>query len=97
MKRWLLGITFVTFSMVGCAGGATYYATVPPPPLRAEAYGVAPGPGYVWVGGYWGWGGGRYVWTRGYWGRPPRPRAVWAPGYWERYHDRYRFRAGRWR
>ena len=28
---------------------------VAPPPPQAEVIGVAPAPGYVWFGGYWGW------------------------------------------
>ena len=97
MKRSFLALVLAACSLAGCASGAVYYANVPPPPARAEVYGVAPGPGYVWLSGYWGWRGGGYVWVPGYWRRPPRPRAVWVPGYWERHHDRYRFREGRWR
>ena len=33
-------------------------AAAPPPPLvETVPVGVAPGPGYVWVNGYWGLGG----------------------------------------
>ncbi len=36
MKRtWLLAPVLMAFSMVAC-GGAVYYASVPPPPMRAE-------------------------------------------------------------
>src|SRR5882724_6164858 len=42
-------------------------AQPPPPPIVEEYYYPAPGPGYVWVGGYWGWYGGRCVWVSGYW------------------------------
>lgn len=51
-----------------------------------------PGPGFVWVDGYWSWMRGRYVWVSGYWTRPP-----FAGGYWmaPRY-NRGRFFAGFW-
>src|SRR5258708_34600214 len=52
-----------------------YYAsevvTVAPPPPREEIIGVAPAVGYVWIGGYWGWTGGRHEWGTGRWGAPP--------------------------
>lgn len=48
----------------------------PPPPPRVEIIGVAPGPGYVWIGGAWRWGGARYYWAPGYWG-PPRHGYRW--------------------
>lgn len=49
---------------------------VAPPPPRVEVIGVAPAQGYVWMGGYWRWGGGGYYWVPGYWG-PPRPAYRW--------------------
>ena len=67
MKRSFLALAFVAFSTVGCAGSYGYYAPTPPPPLRAEAYGAAPGPGYAWVGGYWGYRGNAYAWSPGRW------------------------------
>jgi hypothetical protein len=97
MKRtWLLAPVLAAFSMVAC-GGAVYYASVPPPPLRAEVIGVAPAPGYVWVNGYWGWRGNAHVWVAGSWMRPPRPRAVWVAPRWEGRGGRYYFHEGRWR
>jgi hypothetical protein len=59
----------------------------PPPPI-VETVGVAPGPGYLWIGGYYHWNGGGWVWYRGHYARPPHPGAVWI-------HPRYEFRGGR--
>ncbi len=72
----------------------------PPPPPRVYygGYGyarpMAPGPGYMWVDGYYDYFGRDYRWRPGYWARRPHPRAVWvAPrynrgfyvsGYWRR-------------
>jgi hypothetical protein len=97
MKRtWLLAPVFAAFTMAAC-GGAVYYASAPPPPLRAEVVGVAPGPGYVWVNGYWGWRGNQHVWIGGSYMRPPRARAVWVAPRWEHRGGRYYFHEGRWR
>lgn len=96
MKRFLLILAFAASATLGC-GGAEFYAAAPPPPLRAESYGRAPGPGFVWVGGYWGWRGNHYVWVSGGWRRPPHRRAVWVAPYWEHDRGRYRLREGHWR
>ncbi len=94
----LLGVVLASLIVMGCSVRGHYgYATAPPPPLRVEVYGVAPGPGLVWIGGYWRWVGRDYEWTTGRWVRPPRRGARWAPGYWEHRRDRYRWREGRWR
>jgi len=56
-----------------------------PPPAVEEVAGVAPGPGFLWIGGYYHWYGGRWVWYRGHYERPPHPGAVWV-------HARYAWR-----
>jgi len=55
-----------------------------PPSAPLEVVTVATAPGFVWVGGYWGWSGARYVWVPGGWHRPPRAGAVWVGGNWAR-------------
>jgi hypothetical protein len=71
----------------------------PPPPPRVMAVRpAAPGPGFVWVDGYWYPSGGRYRWHEGYWTRPPYEGARWVGphhdgdrffnGYWEGGHGR---------
>lgn len=101
MKRSaVLAIVLAAGSFTGCAygyGGYSYYAPVPPPAARVEVVGRAPGAGFVWVPGYWGYRGNAYSWVPGFWGRPPHPRAVWEPGRWERRGNRYGYREGRWR
>jgi len=60
----------------------TVIRIAPPPPVRVGVVGVAPGPGYVWIGGYQRWNGTGYVWVAGRWVRPPRAGVVWvAPRY----------------
>jgi hypothetical protein len=76
----LLSAVLFLGGVIGSAQTVIY--TAPPPPVRVGVVGVAPGPGYVWVGGYQRWNGTRYVWVAGRWARPPRVGAVWvAPRY----------------
>ncbi|MEI8290033.1 MAG: YXWGXW repeat-containing protein [Verrucomicrobiota bacterium] len=67
-----------------------------PPPLPVETVVVAPGPGYVWIGGEWIWSGG-WVWRAGYWGCPPRGFTVWVGG--RTWHDgrHWHCERGHWR
>lgn len=55
-----------------------------PPPQPTETVDVAPGPGYIWIGGEWQWNGAGWIWTGGRWAYPPWPGAVWVHGYWYR-------------
>src|SRR5258705_11810854 len=105
MKRsTLLGSIAITLVAAGLAttacGGPGYvgvYARTAPPPIRVESRGPAPGSGYVWINGYWGYRGNDYAWTAGRWERPPRGRRRWEEGRWEHRGDRYVWRDGRWR
>ena len=64
----------------------------PPPVERVVRVPRSPGPGYVWVGGYWYPNGARYKWHDGYWTRPPYEGAYWV----EPYHVDGQYFAGRW-
>ena len=71
----------------------------PPPPLRYEARGYAPGPGYVWQEGYWvpdPDGDGHYRWQRGAWVRAPYPDAYYIHPHYYRYDDVYHYQPGYW-
>lgn len=81
-----------------CGGGYVSYAVAPPPaPYVAGPVGYAPGPGYVWVSGFWNLNGGRWNWVNGRWAVPPRPHAVWVADRWERHGNNWRYRRGHWR
>jgi len=67
-----------------------------PPPARFEVYGPAPGPGYVWISGYWGWVGGDFVWIGGRWDLPPHGYRHWEPSHWERHNGGWRLHKGHW-
>ena len=75
-RKWLIAAAFsliASMALPGCvvvpdqghyAGGVVMVA---PPAPRVEVVGVAPTPGYVWIGGYWNWVGGRHEWVPGRW------------------------------
>lgn len=79
-------------------GSVVYVREAPPPPRGEEIVGVAPGPDYVWVGGYWEHHATGWTWVPGRWVLRPKPGVVWVPGYWERRHPRgHVWVPGRWR
>jgi hypothetical protein len=91
----LVGISLVASARVGV--GIVVGTAPPPPAVVAGPVGVAPGPGYVWIDGYWDWVGGTWVWVPGTWVLPPRPRAVWVGPVYRHDHDHYRYYRGHWR
>jgi hypothetical protein len=66
-----------------------------PPAPRVEVIGEPPTTGYVWLGGYWNWIGGRYEWTAGHWG-PSHPGHHWVAYQWVRQGDGWRMKPGHW-
>jgi hypothetical protein len=67
--------------------GEVYVDAEPPAPI-VETVGIAPGPAYFWIGGYYHWYGNRWGWVRGHYELPPRHGAVWVG-------PRYDVRGGR--
>jgi hypothetical protein len=71
-------------------------ATIAPPLLPVYAQPAIPGPGYLWIPGYWAWDGQEYFWTPGYWSMPPTVGFYWTPPYWGWLNGAYVFNAGYW-
>ena len=99
VARLMLASALIVASLSGCvvapaepAAVVTYSA---PPPVRYEAVGVAPTPGYFWVGGAWFWEGGRYAWHPGYW-QAPRPGYHWVPHGWHSSGHAWHMSPGHW-
>jgi len=67
-----------------------------PPPMQQEVIVPAPGPGYVWIPGYWSWVGS-WAWVRGAWVIPPYPHATYVPGHWSHRGHGYVWFSGHWR
>ncbi|HTV98402.1 MAG TPA: hypothetical protein VME42_20595 [Steroidobacteraceae bacterium] len=91
----LLGGCVVTARPVGPYYGGAAVVTVAPPAPQVEVVGVAPAPGYIWVGGYWNWVGGRYAWVGGHWAAG-RPGYHWVPHAWVRAGGGWRMAPGHW-
>ena len=67
-----------------------------PPALPIYAQPIAPGPGYLWTPGYWGWNDdGGYYWVPGTWVVAPIGM-LWTPGYWGWGGGLYAWHAGYW-
>ncbi len=94
----IAGAVLAVGGLTACAPHGYYYASyrMPPPP-PAVAYGVAPGPGYVWTNGYYDRRGEGWAWVEGRYMRPPRPHAVWVAPRWRQSGRRWEFRQGYWR
>ena len=95
MKKSAIFILLALMAVIldGCI---VAYPVEGPPPVRAEVIGVAPGSGFIWIGGYWGWSRSQYVWITGRWTRQ-RPGYAWVPGRWEQRGRRWEWRKGQWR
>jgi WXXGXW repeat (2 copies) len=86
--------------------GLTYCASNPPPdevylesgppPARVDVIGTAPGPGYIWIEGHWGWGGSAYQWVPGRWEQPPSAHRHWERGEWRHTSRGWYWRGGHW-
>jgi len=70
-------------------------AGAPPAPL-VEEYVLAPGPGFIWIGGAWIWRG-HWEWEHGRWARPPHRGAVWMPHHYVNRGGAHVFIRGGWR
>jgi hypothetical protein len=100
LKRLVFcGILATSALTVACSGGyaSAYVMPAPPPPRVAGVVGYAPGPGYVWVDGFWDLRGSRWNWVDGRWARPPRGRTAWVADRWERHGNHWRYNRGHWR
>ncbi|HXX58724.1 MAG TPA: hypothetical protein VEI96_12045 [Thermodesulfovibrionales bacterium] len=57
--------------------------TFAPPALPLYVQPLCPGPGFIWIPGYWAWDPDiGYYWVPGMWVRAPFVGALWTPGYW---------------
>jgi hypothetical protein len=74
--------------------GGEVVAVAPPAP-QVEVVGVGPAPGYIWIGGFWNWVGGRHVWVGGHW-EASRPGYRWVPHQWHHEGQGWRLEPGRW-
>jgi hypothetical protein len=81
----------------GYAPAGEIVADVAPPPVYAETLPIAPFVGAIWIGGYWGFQGGRHVWIPGRY-EAPRPGYRYEPHRWvQQAGGHWRLEGGAWR
>jgi hypothetical protein len=101
MKRTLLAAASLVMmgGLFALQARTAVFVRIAPPRPVIERVVPAPGPHYVWVGGYYRWSGRAYVWVPGRWAHPPRPRVVWVAPHWNYVPARhgYVFVGGYWR
>jgi hypothetical protein len=76
MKKLIAVILLAAGSMFGQVSFGIRLGQ-PPAPRVVRVRPRSPGPGYVWVDGYWNPQGNRYNWHDGYWTRPPYEGSAW--------------------
>jgi hypothetical protein len=96
LKAQLVIVGLLHFASMVCSAEVVV-RMAPPAPQSVVVVGRAPGPKYVWTGGYYRWNGTRYVWVGGRWVVPPRAGTVWVAPHWVSRGDGFVFVAGRWR
>ena len=97
LTRLLSGLALAALAACVYPPAGALFVQVGPPPIREEVIGVAPGADYVWVAGYWAWGGSDYYWVPGSWVVRPYPYAVWEPGRWRGNRRGWYWAPGHWR
>jgi hypothetical protein len=96
LRKGLIGLVFAS-ALTLSAVAADIVVKIAPPAAVVETRGAAPGPGYVWIGGYQRWDGNAYVWVPGRWETPPRAGARWVAHRWVHRGGGYVFVEGHWR
>ena len=94
-----LGLAAVPVLPAVASAGVVFLAPpIPVPRVEVVApYPVGYAPGYVWVPGYWSWGGPRgYYWVGGAWFRPPFHGARWVSPGWGHGPGGHRWVSGHW-
>jgi len=89
----LLGVIALTGASASSAQISVGIRIGPPPrPRVVRVVPRSPGPGFVWIDGYWYPVRGHYTWHEGYWTRPPYEGARWVGPR----HDGEQFYGGYW-
>ena len=91
-----------TLALSACMAGVplgvdVVYVQQRPPHGIVEVRGVVPGPGYVWVPGYYQWRGSTYVWISGRYTLVERGYRSWVPGEWRHTRRGWYWVDGHWR
>ena len=82
IRSLLLCLALLGAAFTAPAAGLFVSVNIAPPPIPVYAQPLCPGPGYIWVPGYWAWGPYGFYWVPGTWVLAPFIGALWTPGYW---------------
>ena len=91
----LAALLFLGLPLASSSADVAVSVGIAPPPIAVYAQPLCPGPGYIWVPGYWAYDYG-YYWVPGEWVFPPRVGFLWTPGYWGYSGGSYVFNDGYW-
>jgi WXXGXW repeat (2 copies) len=93
----LLLLALLAFGVSASSLGSVFVSVaIAPPLIPVYAQPLCPGPGYIWIPGYWAWGPDGYYWVPGYWALAPFIGALWTPGWWGWADGVYVWHAGYW-
>ena len=94
-RVWLFALFLVAFP--GMSVAETFVSVaIAPPALPVYVQPAVPGPGYLWIPGYWAYGPAGYFWVPGTWVLPPAVGLLWTPGYWGWGGGSYLWHGGYW-
>ena len=93
---WVSGLLVATTLSLPASAQLSVYIGSPPPPLRYEEPGPVPGPGFVWIDGYWTPDGNHYRWVHGRWDHAPYAGAYWSHPHYDHYDRGWRYHEGHW-
>ena len=95
----LMSLLLAAFMMLAAPQVApaaiVFSVSIAPPPLPVYVQPPCPGPGYMWVPGYWAYNDA-YFWVPGTWVLIPEIGFYWTPGYWGWNGALFVFNVGYW-
>lgn len=96
--RFLPLLLAILISPLSARADFSLSVNLAPPPLPVYEQPYCPGPGYLWMPGYWAYDPGfaEYYWVPGTWVLPPAPGLLWTPGYWAWNGGAYGWYPGYW-
>ena len=96
LSVFLASVAISSFAIMASAQ-TVIMVEVPPPPLPDYDQPDIPGPGYIWIPGYWAFDDDYgYYWVPGTWVLPPQDGLLWTPGYWVFEDSNYVYYEGYW-
>jgi hypothetical protein len=94
--RWLVLALLLSAIPASSFAGVFISVNFAPPVLPVYEQPLCPGPGLMWVPGYWAYGEDGYYWVPGAWVPAPYVGALWTPGYWGWSGGLFIFHPGYW-